>query len=70
MELLKETVESHPEIANVYFTEDGHHHFRAHEVKGELIINGQPIVKTMTREEVLAYVAPIASETPKKKNDK
>ena len=75
MEFIQEVLIAQPEIATVYFTEDGYHHFNAYkktdakgnEIGTDLFVAGKPVVKTMSREEVMAWVEP---ETPKKKNDK
>lgn len=75
MELIQEVLIGQPEIDKVYFTEDGNHHFNAYkktdakgnEIGTDLFVAGKPVVKTMSREEVMAWVEP---ETPKKKNDK
>jgi hypothetical protein len=75
MELVQEVLIGQPEITTVYFTEDGNHHFNAYkktdakgnEIGTDLFVGGNKVVKTLSREEVMAWVEP---ETPKKKNDK
>ena len=77
MELIQEVLIAQPEIDKVYFTEDGNHHFNAYkkvnekgvEIGTDLFVNGKQVVKTLSREEVLAWVA--EPEKPaKKQNDK
>jgi hypothetical protein len=77
MELIQEVLIAQPEIDKVYFTEDGEHHFNAYkkvnekgvEIGTDLFVNGKQVVKTLSREEVLAWVA--EPEKPaKNKNDK
>jgi len=71
MELIQEVLIAQPEIDKVYFTADGNHHFNAYkntdakgnEIGTDYFVNGKPVTKTMSREEVLAWTEP---ETPKK----
>jgi hypothetical protein len=71
MQHIQEVLIGQPEIAKVYFTEDNNHHFNAYkkvnekgvEIGEDVFVGGKNVVKTMSREEVLAWVEP---ETPKK----
>jgi hypothetical protein len=74
---IQEVLIAQPELDKVYFTEDGNHHFNAYkktdakgnEIGTDLFVNGNAVVKTLSRKEVLSWVA--EPEKPaKNKNDK
>jgi hypothetical protein len=72
MEDLKATLEANPHITEVHYTDEINYSFIAHDVKGQLVINGKPIIKTLKRDEILGAAIITNEETivEKKKGKK
>jgi hypothetical protein len=71
MKELKETLELNPHITKVHFTESGEHFFNVHDNnQGGYTANGQPIVKTLSRSEILTSKDEVVEEKTEPKKGK